>query len=92
MLTLGVGQSAQISVTIATTDSMGIGENQGYIVLDGPLHDAHLPAWARVIPATPLADVLIIDNDGSDLEPTFGDYLSVYTLSLIHISEPTRPY
>lgn len=81
-LTLGVGQSAQISVTIATTDSMGIGENQGYIVLDGPMHDAHLPAWARVIPAAPLADVLIIDNDGSDLEPTFGDYLSVYTETL----------
>ena len=28
-------------------------------------HDAHMPAWARVVPATAVADFLIIDNDGS---------------------------
>ena len=81
-VTLSGGQSAQITVTINTTDSMGIGENQGYIVMDGATYDAHMPAWARVTPATALADVLIIDNDGSDLSPLLGDYLDVYTSTL----------
>lgn len=79
-ITLAAGQSAQVTVTLATTDSMGIGENQGYIVMDGPVHDAHMPVWARVIPATPLADVLIIDNSAPGLFET--DYLPVYTSTL----------
>ncbi len=41
-----------------------------------------MPVWARVIPAAPVADVLIIDNDGSGLDPSFGDYLGVYTATL----------
>jgi subtilisin family serine protease len=79
-VTLAAGASAQISVTIATTDSMGIGENQGYIVMDGAMYDAHMPAWARVIPAAPLADVLIIDNDASAVG--LPDYVDIYTSTL----------
>ena len=63
-------------------ETPGIAENQGYLVLDGAEHDAHMPVWARVIPAAPVADVLIIDNDGSGLDPDFGDYLAVYTATL----------
>ena len=79
---LGFGQSQVVSVTVTSNDSQGIGENQGYIVLDGTAHDAHMPVWARVTPATQTADVLLIDNDASDLDPSFGDYLPVYTSTL----------
>ena len=82
VFTLNPGQSQVVSVTVVTTDSQGIAENQGYLVLDGTAHDAHMPVWARVIPAAPLADVLIIDNDGSGLDPSFGNYLGVYTATL----------
>ena len=82
VFSLGFGQSQVVSVTVTTTDSQGIAENQGYIVLDGTAHDAHMPVWARVIPSAPVADVLIIDNDASGLDPSFGDYLAVYTATL----------
>ena len=32
------------------------------------------------------------DFDTEELEPRQPDYRSVFQLSLIHISEPTRPY
>ncbi len=81
-ITLSPGQTEEISVTIDPAAGQGIGENQGYIIMDGLQHDAHMPVWARVIPAAPLADVLIIDNDGSGLDPDFGDYIDVYTSTL----------
>ena len=79
---LNPGQTQVVSVTVDTAGSQGVGENQGYIVLDGAAYDAHMPVWARVTPAAQVADVLLIDNDASDLEPTFGDYLAVYTSTL----------
>ena len=51
-----------------------IGDNQGFVILDGPTHDAHLPAWARVMPALPAADVLVIDGDFSTLGPRYPQY------------------
>ncbi len=82
VFTLAPGQSQVVSVTVTPAGSQGIAENQGYLVLDGVAHDAHMPVWARVIPAAPVADVLIIDNDASGLDPSFGDYLGVYTATL----------
>ena len=76
---LGFGQSQILSVTVDSAASQGIGENQGYIVLAGTAHHAHMPVWARVTPAAQAADVLIIDNDASELDPTLGDYQGVYT-------------
>jgi subtilisin family serine protease len=64
-VTLAPGARATLTVTFNSAASQGIGDNQGYIVLDGATYDAHLPAWARVTHASPLADVLLIDNDGS---------------------------
>ncbi len=83
VFSLAFGQTRVISVTVDPAASQGIGENQGYIVLDGTAHDAHLPVWARVVPAAQAKDVLIIDNDASALDPAnFGDYLAVYTSTL----------
>jgi hypothetical protein len=85
-LSLAPGESKIISVTFNSATSQGIGDNQGYIILDGTIHDAHMPAWGRVSYATPLADVLIIDNDFSDYGPGAGydthDYLWYYTSAL----------
>ena len=78
-LTLDPGESATVSVTFLSTAGT-VGDNQGYILLDGTDHDAHMPAWARVTPE-PSADVLIIDNDFSYLLG-FPDYLSYYTDTL----------
>jgi subtilisin family serine protease len=89
-ITLAPGQSVTVEVTLDPASSGVIldpasttssGDHQGYIVLDGPTHDAHLPAWARVSHATPLADILIIDNDFSDLVQDY-DYLWYYTSTL----------
>ena len=80
-LTLNPGETKSISVTFSTAAGQGLGDNQGYIVMDGALHDAHLPAWARVGHATQLAQVLIIDNDFSDLVQPY-DYLWYYTDAL----------
>jgi len=80
-LTLAPGETKTVSVTLDTAASQGLGHNQGYVLMDGPMHHAHLPAWANVGFATPLADVLIIDNDFSDGTQTY-DYLWYYTSTL----------
>jgi subtilisin family serine protease len=80
-ITLEPGESQLITVTFESAASAGLGDNQGYIILDGETYDAHLPAWVRVMHATQLADVLIIDNDFSDLLQPY-DYLWYYTNTL----------
>jgi subtilisin family serine protease len=85
-ITLAPGEVTTFNITFNSAESQGIGDNQGYIILDGANYDAHLPVWARVTHATLLADVLIIDNDFSDIGPTVGypthDALWYYTSAL----------
>jgi subtilisin family serine protease len=77
VITLTAGGSAVFTATFDSTTSMGLGDNQGYVVLAGDNgHEAHMPAWARVLPP-PAADVLVIDNDFSFLLG-FPDYRSYY--------------
>lgn len=78
-ITLDPGETETVTVTFSTADGMGIGDNQGYIAMQGESHDAHLPAWVRVAPE-PSGDVLIIQNDFSYLfgPPDYPDYLSYY--------------
>jgi len=80
-VTLAAGESKTVQVTFNSLAGMGQGDTQGYIIMDGTTHDAHLAAWARVTPALPLADVLIIDNDFSD-ELEAPDYRWYYTNAL----------
>ncbi|MBX3014733.1 MAG: S8 family serine peptidase [Caldilineaceae bacterium] len=88
-VTLNPGESKQIQVTFDPATGSGIGDNQGYVILDGATHDAHLAAWARVIPAVPVADVLVIDGDFSTLGAAFGfplpDYRWYYTNALAQL-------
>ena len=82
-ITLAPGASTTVAVTINTAQSRGYGDNQGFIILDGPTHDAHMAAWARVSYAQGPADVLIIDNDASNVGPIgVSDYLGYYTQTL----------
>jgi hypothetical protein len=80
-ITLAPGASAMITVTFSSAAGGGLGDKQGYITLDGPTHDGHMPAWARVTFAGKLKDILVIVNDGSS---SFGfpDYLNYYTSTL----------
>ncbi len=78
-LTLGAGATATFTVTFNSSQA-AIGDNQGYIVLDGEEYDAHMAAWARVAPL-PSADVLIIDDDFSQLLG-YPDYVGYYTQTL----------
>ncbi|MBI2953285.1 MAG: S8 family serine peptidase, partial [Chloroflexi bacterium] len=82
-LTLAPGASGTFVVTFNSANGSGLGDNQGYIVLDGATYDAHLPAWARVTYANPLADILIIDNDASSNPSIMADsHLGYYTRTL----------
>lgn len=81
LVVLTPGASATVRVEFDPAASQGIGDNQGFIVMDGDVHEAHMPVWARVIPGPAAADVLIIQNDFSYLLG-FPDYLSYYTDAL----------
>lgn len=81
-LELDAGETAQVVVTFDSMSGQGIGDNQGYIIMDGETHHAHMPVWARVThPEGFGADILILDNDGST---TFGfpDYSEYYSATL----------
>ncbi len=79
-LTLAAGESAMVTVQFVTADGQGVGDNQGYLILDGETYDSHAPMWSRVVP-TAQADVLVIDADFSS---EFGraNYVGYYTDAL----------
>lgn len=79
---LDPGASKVIRVTFDTATALGLGHNQGYVVLTGDNgHAAHLPAWAFVTEAVSPADILIIDADGS-YNTDYYDALWYYTSTL----------
>lgn len=88
-ITLLPGETKTFDVTWNAKQSGGYGDRQGYVVLRGIKHEAHLPAWMRVTYAKPDETVLLIDNDGSSLPPevveaaqpglVFKDYRKDYT-------------
>ena len=47
---------------------------------------------AQVVTRTPLLDQGDIDEKRQEILQYFHDSFTLYELSLIHISEPTRPY
>ncbi|GAA5528582.1 S8 family serine peptidase [Herpetosiphon gulosus] len=82
-ITVPANGSAQFTVTFNSLAGRGYGDNQGFIVLDGPNHDAHMPAWARVTKPVSNIDVLVIDNDGSSsLGGAYIDVTRYYTETL----------
>ncbi len=75
-VTIPAGGTAVLTVTF---DANGLlpGDHQGYVVLDGPTHDAHFPVWARTIDAT--ANPVLLINNSNDLS---GDVSFYYTDAL----------
>ncbi len=66
-----------------------IGDQQGFVVISGALHQAHIPVWARVTPGIGSKDVLLIDNDGSAAPgSTTRNYLAYYAnvLGELHLT------
>ena len=80
-LTLAPGETKSFTVRWDTAASRGFGDNQGFVLLAGGTHNAHLPAWMRVSYPSILGKVLIIDNDGST-NLGMPNYLSFYTQAL----------
>ncbi len=81
-LLLAPGETGTFTVVFDSAAGMGIGDNQGYIIMSSDGHEAHLPLWARVAPsADGVADVLVIDNDFS-LLLGMPDYRDYYTEAL----------
>jgi hypothetical protein len=81
VITLTAGSSSAVTAWFSSTLGSGLGDNQGYVVLKGDRHNAHLPAWARVTHATSTADILIIRNDAFNSLGLNG-YLGYYTSTL----------
>ncbi len=79
-LTLAAGESAMVTVEFDSSMGQGLGDNQGYLILDGATYDSHAAMWGRVTPQA-FADVLIIDADFSS-ELGFPNYVSYYTEAL----------
>ena len=81
VMTLAPDQSAEVTVTFDSAQAASLGDNQGYLILAGDMHEAHLPVWARIAPAVEMADVLLIDNDLSTITD-LPDYSGYYTGTL----------
>jgi len=80
-LTLNPGETKSFMVGFDPALGMGMDINQGFIVMQGTDHNAHLPFFARVAPALGGADVLLLDVDFS---PFIGlpDYANYYKATL----------
>ncbi|MEO8084709.1 MAG: S8 family serine peptidase [Ardenticatenales bacterium] len=82
-VTVPQGGTAKLTVTWSAIGHP-IGDAQGYVVLTGAQHTAHLPAWMRVMSPPAADEVLVIDADGSmaDDPEAPADYAHVYTETL----------
>jgi len=89
-LTLNPGEKKMVTVSFDPALGMGMGINQGFIVMEGTDHNAHLPVFARVSEAMGQADVLLIDNDASS-SLGLPDYANYY-MSAVENLELTYGY
>jgi subtilisin family serine protease len=86
-ITLDAGETVTVEVTFDAAEA-SYGHNQGYIVMEGDDYEAHMPAWALVTHDGDLADILIIDNDGSansDIVSPTVDYLGYYVDAVVDL-------
>lgn len=84
-LTLNPGETKSFTVGFDPALGMGMGINQGYIVMQGDDHKAHLPMFARVAPEMGGADVLLLDVDFSPFN-AFPDYAGYYKTTLDNLN------
>ncbi|RME59803.1 MAG: CHRD domain-containing protein, partial [Caldilineae bacterium] len=80
-LTLNPGETKSVTVSFDPAAGVDLDINQGYIVMKGSQHEAHMPFFARVISMDTTADVLLIDVDFSTALG-LPDYTAYYTRTL----------
>jgi subtilisin family serine protease len=81
-LTVPGGGAATLGVTVAALAAAAPGNYEGKVVLANGGTTLHVPVWLRVLPTTQTADVLLVDDDGSNASAAFPDYSAVYTSAL----------
>ena len=81
-LNIPAGGTATLGVTVSATAAAVPGDYEGKVVLTNGGTTAHIPVWLRVLNTTPTADVLLVDDDGSNANAAFPDYSAVYTSAL----------
>ncbi|MEA1921383.1 MAG: S8 family serine peptidase [Pseudomonadota bacterium] len=85
-LSLEPGASDKLTLTIDTTgNGLESGDLQGFILLTGSTHSAHLPLWGRIV-QPPGKPILLIDNDGSS-NKEYDDYRDYYTNALNNLGK-----
>ena len=81
-LTVPANGTATLGVTVEAVAAAAPGNYEGKVVLTNGGTTLHVPVWLRVLPTTPTADVLLVDDDGSNASASFPDYSAVYTSAL----------
>ncbi|MCB9482070.1 MAG: S8 family serine peptidase [Desulfobacteraceae bacterium] len=72
-------ETKEINVLFEADKSMGVGDNQGYVVLKNTEREVHFPVWARVLNVSEQQDrALLIDLDSSSSDENLNDYLNEY--------------
>jgi len=72
-------ETKEINVLFDAGQSMGVGDNQGYVVLKNSKREVHFPVWARVLNVSKQQDkALLIDLDSSSSDENLNDYLNDY--------------
>lgn len=81
-LTLDPGETATVVVSFDPAQGMGYDINQGYLIMSGTVHHAHMPFFARVMRDAGLGTVLLVDVDFSGLIAGFPDVSPYYRTTL----------
>lgn len=81
-LSVSANGTATLGVTVEAVAAAAPGNYEGKVVLTNGATTLHVPVWLRVLPTTPTADVLLVDDDGSNASAAFPDYSTVYQNAL----------
>ena len=74
--------NATLGVTVSAVATAAPGNYEGKVVLTNGGTTLHVPVWLRVLNTTPTADVLLVDDDGSNASAAFPDYSATYMNAL----------
>jgi subtilisin family serine protease len=79
-LAVAANGSASFNVHVGAVAGAARGSYEGKVELTNGATGRvlHMPVWLRVLDTTPVADVLLVDDDGSSVDPDFPDYSQVY--------------
>lgn len=83
-LSVAANGTAEFRVAIGAAASAQPGDFEGSVTLTNSATNTtlHLPVWLRVVTSTTTADALLVDDDGSSVDPAFPDYADIYKNAL----------